>query len=204
VSAPPKTVLRASAEEEAAIRVAVREARGIDQLGGTRVVATEAHVAALTALLRDPRVSGPIYSLPQPVNEHTVARWVADFSAARERGEALLMLTLDEAGAVAGYTDATVWPERASGEIGGAMRADLQNAGQGGAGALKVFGWMFETIGVRLMCLTAALDNLRSQRLIDASGFVRMGERDCLRPGGVRASAYWEMTREQWRGRWGD
>jgi RimJ/RimL family protein N-acetyltransferase len=204
VSAPPKTVLQAAREEEAAIRAAIREARGIELIGGRRVAADLSHVATVTRLLSDSRVSAPIYSLPQPVTEDSVAAWITGFVAARERGEGLLMLTLDEADEAAGYTDAVVWPERASGEIGGAIRADMQSAGQGGAGALRVFGWLFESVGVRLMCLTAAPDNVRSQKLIDAAGFVRMGERDSVRPdGSVRRSVYWEMTREAWRAKWG-
>jgi RimJ/RimL family protein N-acetyltransferase len=64
------------------------------------------------------------------------------------------------------------------------------------------FGWIFETLGVRLMCLTAALDNVRSQKGIDAAGFRRMGERDAVRPDGTtRKSVYWEMTRDEWRQR---
>jgi RimJ/RimL family protein N-acetyltransferase len=204
VTAPPKTVLQASAEEEASIRAAIRAARGIETLGGWRVPAERSHVSAVTRLLADPRVGGPIYSLPRPITEAAVAVWIDGFVAARARGDALLMLTLDEEGEAIGYTNATVWPAQASGEIGGAMRADRQGAGEGGAGALRTFGWMFETVGVRLMCLTAALDNVRSQKLIDAAGFVRMGERDSVRPdGGMRRSIYWEMTRDQWRARWG-
>jgi len=54
------------------------------------------------------------------------------------------------------------------------------------------------------MGLTAATDNVRSAKLIDAAGFVRMGTRDSVRPDGtVRVSLYWEVTREQWRARWG-
>ena len=64
------------------------------------------------------------------------------------------------------------------------------------------FGWIFGTLGVRLMCLTAALDNIRSQKGIDRAGFRRMGERDCLRrDGSIRPSVYWEMTAEEWRRR---
>ena len=60
--------------------------------------------------------------------------------------------------------------------------------------------WAFEIIGIRLMGLTAALDNVRSQRMIDGAGFKRMGERDSVRPdGSVRRSVYWELTREDWR-----
>ena len=72
--------------------------------------------------------------------------------------------------------------------------------GRSGVGMAHTFGWIFETLGVRLMCLTAALDNVRSQKGIDATGFRRMGGRDVVRPdGSVRASVYWEMTREEWR-----
>jgi RimJ/RimL family protein N-acetyltransferase len=64
----------------------------------------------------------------------------------------------------------------------------------------RTFDWMFEHLGIRLICLTAALDNPRSQAIIDRAGFVRMGERDGIRPDGTaRPSVYWEMTREQWR-----
>lgn len=204
MSVPPKTVLVASAAEEAEIRDAVRAARGIETLGGRREPAQARHVAALTDLLSDPRVSAPIYTLPHPVTQDAIAAWVADFETARARGEGLLIVTYNAAGEVGGYTDAQVWPDRASGEIGGALRADLQGSGAGGAGAVRTFGWMFESLGVRLMCLTAALDNARSQKLIDAAGFIRMGERDGVRPDGTtRASVYWEMTREAWRARWG-
>jgi RimJ/RimL family protein N-acetyltransferase len=82
------------------------------------------------------------------------------------------------------------------------MRADLQNSGQGGAGAAHTFGWIFETLGVELIGLTAAIDNVRSAKLIEAAGFTAMGEREVARPdGSVRRSNYWEMTREAWRQR---
>ncbi|MBJ7411713.1 MAG: hypothetical protein JHD15_15290 [Phenylobacterium sp.] len=52
------------------------------------------------------------------------------------------------------------------------------------------------------MCLTAALDNVRSQKGIDAAGFRRMGEREAVRPDGTtRRSVYWELTRDEWRQR---
>jgi len=36
--------------------------------------------------------------------------------------------------------------------------------------------------------------------LIEAAGFVAMGERESRLPdGSVRLSRYWELTREQWR-----
>jgi RimJ/RimL family protein N-acetyltransferase len=93
-----------------------------------------------------------------------------------------------------------VWPERSSAELVGGQRGDLQNSGVGRQGAARTFGWMFETLGVRLIGLTAALDNVRSARVIEAAGFVDMGERDSVRPDGtIRRSRYWELTSEQWR-----
>lgn len=199
MSAPPKTVLNVTPQEAAAIRETVRT---IDPatLGLGRVLAGPEHVAGLLALLSDPAVSEPIYDLPRPFTTASVAGWVEAGRAQRAAGEGLLLANLDAEGAVAGYSHITVWPDLASGELGGAMRADRQGQGQGAAGAMHTFGWMFETLGLRLIGLTAALDNVRSARLIEAAGFVRMGERDSHRPDGtVRRSLYWEMTREAWR-----
>lgn len=199
MSAPPKTVLHATAEEAAAIRAAVREADPTT-LGMGRVHVEMKHVPGLVELLSDERVSGPIYDLPRPITEDSVTRWVAEHQAQRLAGDGLLLTTLDGDGKVAGYSHIAVWPERSSAELAGALRADLQGQGQGGAGMARTFGWIFETLGVRLMCLTAALDNIRSQKGIDAAGFRRMGEREAVRPDGTtRPSVYWEMTREEWR-----
>lgn len=202
MSAPPKTALNASPEEEAAIRAAVRAAPGLADLDASRRLATEADAEALAEFFSDPRVSDPIYSLPRPFTVENVRDWIRERVARHERGEAILALSFDGEGRVTGYQDIDVWPERASAELGGAMRADRQNSGQGGAGMERTLDWIFETLGARLMCLTAALDNVRSQRIIDHAGFVRMGGRDGVRPDGTtRPSVYWEMTREQWRAR---
>ncbi|HEY9236857.1 MAG TPA: GNAT family protein, partial [Phenylobacterium sp.] len=67
------------------------------------------------------------------------------------------------------------------------------------AGVARSIARIFEDLGVRLIGLTAALDNVRSAAAIDGAGFRRMGERESLRPdGSVRRSLYWEMTREEW------
>lgn len=199
MSAPPKTVLHASDAEAAAIRQAVRTA-DVAELGPGRVRAGMEHVPGLLALLSDPQVSAPLYDLPRPITEDSVTRWVAEAQARALAGEGLLVVNLDPAGEVAGYSMITVWPERASAELAGAMRADLQGRGQGGSGAAHTFGWIFQRLGVRLMCLTAALDNVRSAKLIEAAGFRPMGEREAVRPDGTtRRSLYWEMTAEEWR-----
>jgi RimJ/RimL family protein N-acetyltransferase len=201
VSAPPKTVIHASEEAAEALRERVRTV-DLATLGPNRVRAELKHVPGLVALLSDPRVSGPIYDLPRPIDEDSLTRWVAENQAQALAGDALLIVTLDEAGEVSAYSRVTVWPEHLSAELAGAVRADLQNSGRGGVGMAHTFGWIFETLGVELMCLTAALDNVRVQKGIDAAGFIRMGERDAVRADGtVRKSVYWELTREQWRQR---
>jgi RimJ/RimL family protein N-acetyltransferase len=201
VSAPPKTVLVVTPEEEAAIRDRVRKADPAS-FGPTAVIAGPSHVPALVEFLSDPAVSGPIYDLPRPINDETVAQWVEGAERRRQAGEALLFLRMDDTGRIASYSLITVWPDRSSAELVGAQRADLQNSGVGRHGAARTFGWMFETLGVRLIGLTAALDNVRSAKVIEAAGFVDMGERDSMRPDGTtRRSRYWELTSEQWRAR---
>lgn len=203
MSAPPVTVLEVAPEEAAAIRAAVLSA-DLSTLGPGRALAGPADAADLAAFLADPKVSDAIYDLPRPFTEANMARWIAESETLRQEGRRLLILTRDELGVIAGYSCVSVWPDRSAAELAGALRADRQSGGQGAAGALHTFGWIFETIGVRMMGLTAATDNVRSARLIDAAGFVRMGTRDSVRPDGTtRVSLYWEVTREQWRERWG-
>lgn len=203
MSAPPLTVLEVSDEEAAAIRAAVRGA-DLKTLGDGRSQAGAADVDDLVEMLSDERVSGPIYDLPRPLTRDSVAAWVEHGLAQRAAGEGLLVLNRDDLGRLVGYTRFTVWPERSAAEIAGAIRAERQNTGEGGTGAIHTFDWVFTALGVRMMCLTAATDNIRSARLIDAAGFVRMGERDVVRPdGGLRRSLYWEITRDQWLARWG-
>jgi len=199
MSAPPKTKLVATPREVAAIRAAVR-APDLSAFGPGRVLAGPEHAERLAELLSDPAVSDPIYDLPRPITVETVSAWIAACLRQRQAGEGLLMVNLDADGRLSGYSHVSVWPERASAELAGASRADLQGQGRGGTGAVATFNWIFEDLGARLMCLTAALDNVRSARLIDRAGFVRMGERDGVRPdGSIRRSLYWELTRDAWR-----
>jgi RimJ/RimL family protein N-acetyltransferase len=201
VSAPPKTVLEVSDEEADTIRDAVRRADP-QTLDASRALAEMKHVPGLVELLADERVSGPIYDLPRPITPDSVTRWVAEGQAQRLAGEGLLIVSLDERGKVAGYSHIRVWPERSAAELAGAIRADLQNRGTGSVGMARSFGWIFETLKVRLMCLTAALDNVRSQKGIDAAGFRRLGEREVVKPDGTtRRSVYWEMSADEWRQR---
>lgn len=198
MSAPPKTVLTASPEEERTIREAVRTADPAT-LGPGRVIADKTHVAGVLDLFSDPAVSDPIYDLPRPFTPDSVARWIETAERQRQTGDGLLLLTATPDGTVMGYSRISVWPDRASAELGGAIRANLQSAGAGGSGAAHTIGWIFTTLKVRLIGLTAALDNVRSAKLIDRMGFRRMGERESIRPDGTpRRSLYWEMTVEEW------
>ena len=132
----------------------------------------------------------------------TIAKWVADSEALRQAGECILAVNLDDEGQVSGYSRFTIWPECASGELAGARRADLQNSGGGRQGVAHSIAWMFEVLGLRLIGLTAALDNIRSAKAIDGAGFVRMGEVESVKPdGSVRRSLYWELTLDEWRKR---
>jgi RimJ/RimL family protein N-acetyltransferase len=185
-------VLTATPEEEAAIRAAVRAADG-------RTLAGPEHVDGLLKLFLDPEVSDPIYDLPRPFTRESVAAWVAESEALRQEGRCILSVHLDEAGEVVSYSRFTVWPERSSAELAGALRADLQNSGAGGRRVAQSIAWMFEDLGVRLIGLTAALDNVRSARSIEAVGFTPMGEVESVKPDGtVRRSLYWELTRDAW------
>jgi len=198
MSAPPVTVLTATPEEANTIRAAVR-APDLSCLGPATVVAEARHTDGLLSLLSDPGVSGPIYDLPRPITRESIAAWIMDNARLQAIGEALLTVSLDETGVVAGYSRFSIWPDRSSAEIAGARRADQQNSGSGTAGAARSFGFMFEVLGVRLVGLTAALDNVRSARVIEAAGFVDKGERLSTSPdGSTRQSRYWEMTREDW------
>lgn len=203
MSAPPDTVLEVSPQEAEAIRAAVLAA-DLSTLGPGRSLAGPADAADLLAFLLDPAVSDAIYDLPRPFAHESVGRWIAESEALRQEGRRLLILTRDETGTIVGYSCVNVWPDRSAAELAGAQARSRQSGGQGGAGALHTFGWIFDTLGVRMMCLTAALDNVRSAKLIDAAGFVRMGTREAVRPDGTtRESIYWEVTRDQWKARWG-
>lgn len=148
----------------------------------------------------DPTVFAPIYSLPRPLNLETVGKFVRGHMEERERGEGLLVIRHDETGRISGYSDFQIWPQWAAGELGGGMRADRQSRGEGGAGAAESFTWMFEALDLELICETAALDNVRTAKLLDHLGFRRLGEVTSERPDGTtRPSLVWEVTRDEWR-----
>ena len=178
-----------------AIRAAVRAAT---QMGGSRLARLE-DALGLFALLSDPLVHAPIYTLPRPLTEASVAAFIAMHLEERAAGEGLLFVREGEDGQVMGYSDVQVWPDWGAGELGGALHPSLHGKGAGGRGAAASFAWMFEALGLDLLCETAALDNVPTQRMLDGLGFRRMGETLSTRPDGTtRASLVWEMTRAEW------
>lgn len=181
-----------------AIRAAVRAAV---RMGESRLARTE-DAPGLLALLSDPAVHAPIYTLPRPLTQETVAGFIDLHLAERETGIGLLFVREEGDGRLMGYSDVQVWPDWAAGELGGALHPSLHGRGSGGRGAAASFGWMFEELGLDLLCETAALDNVPTQRLLDGLGFRRMGEVVSTRPdGSTRASLVWEMTRDEWQAR---
>ena len=184
----------------AAIRAAVRAAV---QMGESRLARPE-DAGGLFALLSDPLVHAPIYTLPRPLTEASVAAFIAMHLEERAAGEGLLFVREGEDGQVMGYSDVQVWPDWGAGELGGALHPSLHGKGAGGRGAAASFAWMFEALGLELLCETAALDNVPTQRMLDGLGFRRMGETLSTRPDGTtRASLVWEMTLAEWAARHG-
>ena len=193
----PLTRHAAAPEKADAIRAAVRKAAF--PATGRRRLASCGDAAAFLALIADPRVSDPVYTLPKPPTLEAAQAFIARHEGELQRGEGLLLFEFDAEDAIAAYHDIQIWPQWAAAEIGGAIRPDLQGAGVGGAGAAAAFDWLFDDIGVDLICETAALDNIRTRKLLERIGFRLIGEIESELPGGgVRPSLYFEMTRAEW------
>ena len=191
----PLTRIAASPGEAEAIRAAV----SVQTVMGDSRLAQLADAPGLFALLSDPLVHAPIYTLPRPLTEASVEAFIAGHLEERAAGEGLLFVRAGEGGQVMGYSDVQVWPQWRAGELGGALHPSLHGKGAGGRGAAASFAWMFEALGLDLICETAALTNVPTQRMLDGLGFRRMGETLSTRPDGTtRASLAWEITRAEW------
>lgn len=185
--APPEQVER--------IRTAVREA---ETLRDSRLARPE-DAEGLYALFAEPKVNAPIYSLPRPLNVENVRTFIEDHLAQRARGEGLLFVRDEGEGRIMGYSDIQVWPEWSAGEIAGGLHPSLHSKGSGTQGAAQTFTWMFEALHLDLICETASLENVITQRMLDGMGFHRMGQVTSRRPDGTtRESLVWEMGRQEW------
>lgn len=187
-----------SRQEE--IRAAVRQATGIAFSEAPSRLATEADASALYEFLSDPAIHAPIYNLPTPLSEASVRSFILRKLEQREQGTGLLFLRFDEHGAVIGYSEFDIWPQWGAGDLGGALRRDQQGQRAGVRGAAQTFSWMFDTLHLERIVATAALDNVRTARLLDGLGFERKGEIISRRPdGGTRPSRVWEISHESWQ-----
>jgi len=203
-AAIPLTRTGVDAERAARIRAAVRTAAPPARAGADTRLASPDMAAALRDFLADPRVHAPIYTLPRPLTEDSVRAFIAGHEDERARGEGLLWVTLTGTGDISGYSDLQVWPQWATGELGGALHPDRQGQGAGASGARETFAWMFAALGLDRICETAAPDNVRTARLLDGLGFARMGEVTSTRQDGTtRRSLVWEISRADWTARHG-
>jgi len=185
--------------KQAQIRQAIRSADAIVTEAQKSRLATVDDAEIFHTFLSDPDISAPIYTLPRPLTVDAIRAFIADHIEQRERGEGLLFLNLDETGAIGGYIDIVIWPEWAAGELGGAVGKQRQGKRRGIEGARLGFDWLFDVLGLELICETAALDNIRTAKLLDHLGFKRKGEITSTRPDGTeRASLVWEVTRSEW------
>lgn len=200
MSTIPITRNPAPDEKASAIKAAVAAATALPSDGDSSRLAKVEDAAILHEFLSDPQIHAPIYTLPRPLTVDSVRAFIADHEEQREQGTGLLFLSFDEQGQIGGYSDICVWPEWAAGELGGAIHPDRQGQRRGVDGARQSFAWMFETLGLDLICETAAPDNHRTAHLLDGLGFQRMGQITSKRAdGSTRPSLVWEISRAEWQ-----
>jgi len=169
------------------------------RIAGARVARLE-DAKALAGLLSHESIGPRIYTLPNPINVMTMAAFIEDHLRQRERGEGILFVSFNTSGDATAYFDVELWPQWSVAKFGGAVKAERQGRGFGGACGLAAVEWCFDQLGVARICETTVRDNDRSIRLLSRLGFVQMGEVVSVRPDGTtRPSIYWEMSQEDWR-----
>ncbi|MEO1136057.1 MAG: GNAT family protein [Pseudomonadota bacterium] len=199
MSEPPNTKLVLSERDAGKIRMAVRAITTIDVAYGVYAPASFAVLDEFQKFLADARVSGPLYTIPENPAPDWVPSWIEAHALEQAEGSGALLIARDDAGRISGFVDLQVWPEWGVAEFGGAIRADLQSGAMGTRGAARLFDWLFAEIGVQLIAMTNALDNVRTERLLHHLGFVRGTDRNCKTPeGDIRLSMYWELQRDRW------
>jgi RimJ/RimL family protein N-acetyltransferase len=195
----PKTRTCVPLEEAERLRTVVRQAEWMNgRIAGARVAQTD-DAAALARLLAHESIGPRIYTMPSPINETTMRGFIEDHLMQRARGDGVLFVSFNAAGEATAYFDVELWPDWSVAKFGGAVKAERQGRGFGGACGLAAVEWCFDLLGVNRICETTARDNDRSIRLLSRLGFVQMGEVTATRPDGTtRPSLYWEMERERW------
>jgi RimJ/RimL family protein N-acetyltransferase len=195
----PKTRIAAARAEAERLCAFVRGAEFMNgRIAGARVARRE-DAPALAALLSHESIGPRIYTMPNPINAETMTDFIETHLTERTRGEGILFASFNGAGEATAYFDVQVWPEWSVAKFGGAVKAERQGRGFGGACGLAAVEWCFDQLGVARICETTARDNDRSIRLLSRLGFIQMGEVISTRPdGATRPSIYWEMSREHW------
>lgn len=196
----PKTRVAVAADEAQRLREFVRRAEFMNgRIAGARVARRE-DAAALAGLLAHESIGPRIYTMPNPINAETMTAFIEDHLMQRARGEGILFASFNGAGEATAYFDVELWPQWSVAKFGGAVKAERQGRGFGGACGLAAVEWCFDQLGVTRICETTARDNDRSIRLLSRLGFMQMGEVISVRPdGSTRPSIYWEMSQDDWR-----
>lgn len=128
-----------------------------------------------------------------------VTGFIADHQKQRQNGTGLLFLNFNDQGEIGGYIDICIWPQWAAGELGGAVLPDRQGKRRGIEGARLSFDWMFDALGLDLICETASLDNHLTAHLLDALDFLLKGQILSHRDDGTQLpSLVWEISRLDW------
>jgi RimJ/RimL family protein N-acetyltransferase len=195
----PKTRMFASVEEAMRLRDFVRRAELMNgRVAGARV-ARPGDAGALAEFLSHESIGPRIYTMPSPIDTGTMRAFIDDHLLQQARGDGILFVSFNSAGQATAYFDVELWPDWSICKFGGAVRAERQGRGFGGACGLAAVEWCFGQLGVNRICETTAPDNERSIRLLSRLGFARMGEVTSVKPdGSTRPSLYWEMAREDW------
>lgn len=195
----PKTRIAVSEVEADRLREFVRQSELMNgRIAGARVAGRK-DAAALAGLLAHESIGPKIYTMPSPINEATMAIFIEDHLLQRARGEGILFVSFNGAGEATAYFDVELWPQWSIAKFGGAVKAQRQGRGFGGACGLAAVEWCFGQLGVNRICETTAKDNDRSIQLLSRLGFVQMGEVLAVKPdGSTRPSLYWELEREAW------
>ncbi|HPI49273.1 MAG TPA: GNAT family N-acetyltransferase [Hyphomonadaceae bacterium] len=195
----PKTRTYVSSEEAERLRAFVRQAELMNgRIAGARVARPE-DAAALAGLLAHETIGPRIYTIPNPINAETMAPFIKDHLLQRARGDGILFVSFNGQGEATAYFDVELWPQWSIAKFGGAVKAERQGRGFGGACGLAAVEWCFDQLGVARICETTARDNDRSIRLLSRLGFIQHGEVVAIKPdGSTRPSLYWELEREAW------
>jgi len=195
----PKTRVCVPVDEVLRLRAFVRQAELMNgRIEGARV-ARRKDAEALAGLLGHESIGPKIYTMPSPINAGTMGDFIEEHLMQRAWGDGILFVSFNGAGEATAYFDVELWPEWSIAKFGGAVKAERQGRGFGGACGLAAVEWCFDQLGVARICETTARDNDRSIRLLSRLGFVQMGEVVSIRPdGSTRPSLYWELEREAW------